>query len=125
MSNQGFDPTERFRQGNDIDGFHETARRRNAANQFEAQHGAESRRLDFRNRVSGMRLEAGIVDSAHARVLLHEFCHSASRRLLPLDPREQCTQAPQRQIRVERSAGYSGEFGQGRKFLQVRPVRQR
>jgi hypothetical protein len=44
----------RFCESDDVDRFHETARGRNAGNGLEAQHGAESRLLDFRNSVSGM-----------------------------------------------------------------------
>ena len=93
MCNQGFDPTERFRKRDDLERFHETAHGLKAANQLETQHGAEARLLGFRNSVSRMRPQAGIMDSAHPRIFLQEFRHSSSRRLLSLDAREQCAQA--------------------------------
>jgi hypothetical protein len=83
---------------------------------------AKSRLLGFRDRVSGVRAEAGIVDGVHTRIILQKTSHSSSRRLLAFDAGKQCTQASQRQIRIERRTVYAGKVGPGRKFVQVCPV---
>ncbi len=70
VSDQAFHAAQRFREGEDLNRFDKATHSFQAADDFEAQHGAEPGLLALGDGVAGMRCETRIVNDAHLRMLV-------------------------------------------------------
>src|SRR5256885_17096554 len=105
MSDETFNSTERFREGETAQGVDERFDPCNAALELQTEHRAKSVLLPARDFIAGMADETGIVSPANSRMI--DDCVNDGSRVstVHIHTRVQRSQPTQREKTVERGAG--------------------
>src|SRR5579862_991129 len=110
MADETFDAAQRLRQREDFQGIHDRLRRRFVFH-FETQHAAKSILLLFRERVTGIGFEAGIMYDPHPWVPVEESRDCERGLLLARYANRDRPQSTQREPRIEWRAGDARTVG--------------